>query len=152
MGCWLEYSKLFIFIFVKLWKNNQKDFARNYEKKMILGTSQLSYWPSNPAYYIEDCRICSPLSHPSKLVNRPSGYFCRILGCSTLAVLKDMLIVFFSDLISIQKFVQVNNKEGALNFGFPVIVIRISTMFIVYPIHTFGHMEKGNHWLLINQQ
>ena len=39
-----------------------KNFARNYEKK-ILGTSdawwmsRLSQRPSNPAYYIEDCRI-----------------------------------------------------------------------------------------------
>ena len=35
------------------------NFARNYEKK-ILGTSDawsLSLHPSDPAYYIEDCRI-----------------------------------------------------------------------------------------------
>ena len=40
-----------------------KNFARNYEKKIILGTSdawsmsRLSKRPSDPAYYIEDCRI-----------------------------------------------------------------------------------------------
>ena len=37
-----------------------KNFARNYEKKIILGTSEawlmsrLSQRPSEPAYYIED--------------------------------------------------------------------------------------------------
>ena len=40
-----------------------KNFARNYETKIILGTSdawlmsRLSQQPSNPAYYIEDCQI-----------------------------------------------------------------------------------------------
>ena len=40
-----------------------KNFARNYEKKIILGTSdnwsmsRSSQRPSEPAYYIEDCRI-----------------------------------------------------------------------------------------------
>ena len=40
-----------------------KNFARFYEKKMILGTSDawskrlLSHRPSDPAYYIEDCQI-----------------------------------------------------------------------------------------------
>ena len=40
-----------------------KNFARNYEKKIMLGTldawsmSHLSHRPSDPAYYIEDCRI-----------------------------------------------------------------------------------------------
>ena len=40
-----------------------KNFARKYEKIIILGTSdawsmsQSSQRPSNPAYYIEDCRI-----------------------------------------------------------------------------------------------
>ena len=40
-----------------------KNFARNYEKIIILGTSDTwsmrrsSHRPSHPAYYIEDCRI-----------------------------------------------------------------------------------------------
>ena len=40
-----------------------KNFARNYEKKIILWTSDawsmssLSQRPSDQAYYIEDCRI-----------------------------------------------------------------------------------------------
>ena len=40
-----------------------KNFARNYEKEIILGTSdtwsmsRLSDQPSNQVYYIEDCRI-----------------------------------------------------------------------------------------------
>ena len=40
-----------------------QNFARNYEKKMILGTwdawsiCHLSQQPSNAAYYIEDCPI-----------------------------------------------------------------------------------------------
>ena len=40
-----------------------KIFARNYEKRYILGTSDawsmslLSQRPSTPAYYIKDCRI-----------------------------------------------------------------------------------------------
>ena len=40
-----------------------KNFARNYEKKIILGTSdtwsmrQSFHRPSDPAYYIEDCWI-----------------------------------------------------------------------------------------------
>ena len=40
-----------------------KNFARNYKKKLILGTSDagsmshLSQQPSKPAYYIEDCGI-----------------------------------------------------------------------------------------------
>ena len=40
-----------------------KNFARNYEKKIILGTSDTwsmrrsSHRQSDPAYYIEDCRI-----------------------------------------------------------------------------------------------
>ena len=40
-----------------------KNFTRNYEKKIILGTSDawslsdLSHRPSDPAYYIEDCQI-----------------------------------------------------------------------------------------------
>ena len=42
-----------------------KNFARNYEKKIILGTSDIwsmrhsSQRPSEPAYYIEDCQILS---------------------------------------------------------------------------------------------
>ena len=42
-----------------------KNFARNYERKLILGTSdawstsRLSHQTNNPAYYIEDCRIYS---------------------------------------------------------------------------------------------
>ena len=40
-----------------------KNFERNYEKKIILGTSddwpmsRLSNQPNKPAYYIEDCLI-----------------------------------------------------------------------------------------------
>ena len=40
-----------------------KHFARNYEKKIIPGTSDAwsmsrsSHRPSDPGYYIEDCRI-----------------------------------------------------------------------------------------------
>ena len=40
-----------------------KNFSKNYEKKIILGTSDAwsmsrsSQRTSNPAYYIEDCRI-----------------------------------------------------------------------------------------------
>ena len=42
-----------------------KNFARNYEKKIMLGTSdawtmsRLSHRPIDPAYYTEDCRISS---------------------------------------------------------------------------------------------
>ena len=42
-----------------------KNFARNYEKKIMLGTSdawsmsRLSHRPSKPVYYIEDCWILS---------------------------------------------------------------------------------------------
>jgi hypothetical protein len=42
-----------------------KNFARNYEKKIILGTSDawlmshLSQGPRKPVYYIEDFRICA---------------------------------------------------------------------------------------------
>ena len=42
---------------------HSKLFARNYEKKIVFGTSdtwsmrQLSHPLSDPAYYIEDCRI-----------------------------------------------------------------------------------------------
>ena len=49
-----------------------KIFARNYEKKIILGTSDtwsmspLSHQPSNPVYYIEGCRIL-----PAKLLRNP---------------------------------------------------------------------------------
>ena len=41
----------------------EKNFARNYEKKIILGTSDAwsirrsSHQPIDPAYYIEDCQI-----------------------------------------------------------------------------------------------
>ena len=43
-----------------------KNFARNYEKKILLGTSDawsmshLSHQPRDQVYYIEDCRISSP--------------------------------------------------------------------------------------------
>ena len=43
-----------------------KNFVRNYEKKIILGTSDTwsmshsSKRLSDPAYYIEDCRIYNP--------------------------------------------------------------------------------------------
>ena len=60
-----RHSKLFIFIILKLWKIywNEicKNFARNYEK--INNTSDAwlmsrsSHRPSDPEYYIEDCRI-----------------------------------------------------------------------------------------------
>ena len=48
-----------------------KNFARNFEKKIILGTSDTrsmscsSQRPSDPAYYIKDCRI---LGHSSAWV------------------------------------------------------------------------------------
>ena len=46
-------------------KKNWKGFCKELQKKIMLGTSDawsmshLSHWPSEPAYYIEDCRICS---------------------------------------------------------------------------------------------
>ena len=55
-----------------------KNFVRNYEKKIILGTSDtwsmshLSQRPSKPAYYIKDCRILGgDISPPSP--NVPPG-------------------------------------------------------------------------------
>ena len=66
MGCWLGLRalKTLIFIFVKFKKKIErifaKNFARNYKKKIILGTSDawsmshLSQRPSKPVYYIED--------------------------------------------------------------------------------------------------
>ena len=51
-----------------------KNFARNFEKKIILGTSdawlmsRLSHWPIDPAYYIEDWRISDLLSSTNRLV------------------------------------------------------------------------------------
>ena len=64
-GLVLGHSKLFIF--VKLWKNNLKGFLQRIlqeiMKKIILGTSDAwlmrrsSHRPTDPAYYIEDCRI-----------------------------------------------------------------------------------------------
>ena len=47
-------------------------FARNYEKKIILGTSDawsmscLSQQPSNPVYYIEDCRSSRLFIYPGR--------------------------------------------------------------------------------------
>ena len=63
----LGHWKLFIFIFVIFQKKNErvfaKNFARVYEKKIILGTSdawstsRLSHRPSELAYYIVDWQI-----------------------------------------------------------------------------------------------
>ena len=60
----LGHSKLFISYFCKVIKKIErifaKNFARNYEKKIILGTSdvgspsRLAHKPSDPAYHIED--------------------------------------------------------------------------------------------------
>ena len=54
-----------------------KNFARNYEKNIILGTSEAwsmshsSQRPSDPSYYIEDCRIFS------NIIDVPDGItFC----------------------------------------------------------------------------
>ena len=57
-----------------------KYFARNYEKKVILGASDawlmscLSHRPSNPAYYIEDWRIFEVCSF-SSYANFASHFF-----------------------------------------------------------------------------
>ena len=57
-----------------------KNFARNYEKEIILGTSDAwsmsrsSQRPTNPAYYIEDCRILGQ-SLLSKDRNHCTGSF-----------------------------------------------------------------------------
>ena len=59
-----------------------KIFARFYEKKIILGTSdawstsRLSHWPSKPAYYIVDWRIFESLKGSyGKMIT-----FCLIFG------------------------------------------------------------------------
>jgi hypothetical protein len=63
------------------WKAFAKYFARNYEKKIILGTSDawltihLSHRPSDPPYYIRDWRISGQKlnSSPSMLLAPQSG-------------------------------------------------------------------------------
>ena len=71
-GLDLGHSKLFIFVKLYIKKEKEierifaKNFARNYEKKIILGTSytwsmrRSSHRPSDQAYYIEDCRMFIP--------------------------------------------------------------------------------------------
>ena len=55
-GLDLKHSKLFILIFAK-------NFARNFEKNNTWNIRRLvneTHRPSDPAYYIEDCRIFGP--------------------------------------------------------------------------------------------
>ena len=73
------FQKVWKILLIKKYENKLKQFlqmtfARNYEKKIIIGTSdawsmsRLSQQPSNPAtqqiMYIEDCRIFEPQSKP----------------------------------------------------------------------------------------
>ena len=60
-----QWMKTLHFYFFKVIKKKfemifAKDFARNYEEKKYLEHQTLGQWddhPSDPAYYIEDCRI-----------------------------------------------------------------------------------------------
>ena len=58
-----------------------KNFARNYEKKIILGTSDswsmshLSLQTSKPVYYIVDCRIFRMLASFPRLKDELTHFF-----------------------------------------------------------------------------
>ena len=108
---------LFLYNFTKITIKSFESI-RNYEKKIIPGTldtwsmSRLAHRPSNPAYYIEDCRISKCYSQISLHLKKMSDknifylFFYRqelLLGEQVVAkqVCQEYMLMFQKDCVSL---------------------------------------------------